>query len=260
MMRALLVQGMLAGLVAGILGFCFAWTIGEGPVAAAIAFEAHVDATAHADEYAGHGDHDEDEIVSRPVQSTAGLGTGTLIYGVAIGGIFALVFAAAYGRVAPFAARGTAALIGLLGFTACYLVPFIKYPATPPAVGDPDTIQLRTGVYLAMMVVSIVAMVLAVLLQKRLLPAYGGWNATLLAGAAYLVVISICYLVLPAINEIPQQDLPGVVRAVGGAEITFPPAVIWSFRVASLGLQVVIWATVALVFGALAQRQVSPSR
>src|SRR5262249_12618769 len=146
-------------------------------------FEAHVASIAHADEHGdGHGGHDEDEIVSRPVQSTAGLGTGTLIYGVALGGIFALVFAAAFGRISPFAARGTAALIGLLGFTASYLVPFLKYPATPPAVGDPDTIQLRTGVYLVLLVISIAAMVLAVLLQKRLLPELGGWNATLIAG------------------------------------------------------------------------------
>jgi hypothetical protein len=243
---------MLAGLVAGILGFCFAWTIGEAPVEAAIAFEAHVASAAHAD---AHDDHEDGEIVSRAVQSTAGLGTGTLVYGVAVGGIFALVFAAAYGRMAPLAARGTAALIGLLGFTASYLVPFLKYPAAPPAVGNPETIQLRTSVYLALLVLSIAAMVLAVLLQKRLLPTYGGWNATLIAGAVYLVAMTVCYLVLPGINEIPQQALPSVVSAVGDTEITFPPTVLWSFRVASLGLQVVVWATVALVFGALAERQ-----
>jgi hypothetical protein len=254
MIGALLVRGMLAGLVAGILGFCFAWTVGEAPVDAAIAFEAHVASIAHADE---HDDHDEDELVSRPMQSTAGLGTGTLIYGIAAGGIFALVFAAAYGRVAPFSARGTAALIGLLGFVACALVPFLKYPATPPAVGNPDTIQLRTALYLVLLVVSVAAMVLAVMLQKRLTPSFGGWNATLIAGAAYLVVTVVCYAVLPGINEIPQQALPSVVSAVGDTDITFPPTVLWSFRMASLGLHAVIWTTIALLFGALAQRQLS---
>ena len=249
MMRGLLILGMLAGLLAGVFGFCFAWTVGEAPVEAAIAFEAHVASIAHADE------HEEAEIVSRAVQSTAGLGTGTLIYGVALGGIFALVFAVAYGRVAPLAARGTAALIGGLGFTAISLVPFFKYPATPPAVGNPDTVQLRTGLYLALLVISIAAMVLAVLLQKRLTPRFGGWNATLIAGGAYLVVTVLCYAALPGINDIPQQALPSVVSAVGDAGITFPPTVLWSFRVASLGLQAVIWTTLALVFGALAQRQ-----
>jgi len=251
MVRALLVQGMLAGLVAGILGFCFAFTIGEPPVEAAIAFEAYVESTAHPDE------HDEEEIVSRPVQRTAGLGTGAVIYGGALGGIFALVFAAAYGRLGPLGARGTAALVGGLGFTAVYLVPFLKYPATPPAVGDPDTISYRTGVYLVMVVVSVVAMVLAAMLRQRLVAGFGGWNATLIAGGAYLVVIALCYAILPGVNEIPQQDLPSVVAAVGDYDVTFPPTVIWAFRVASLGLQVVMWTTVALVFGALAQRVLS---
>jgi hypothetical protein len=254
MVRALLIQGLLAGCLAGVVGFCFAWTIGESPVEAAIAFEAHVASASH--QAAGAHEH-EDELVSRPVQRTAGLGTGTLIYGVALGGIFALVFAAAYGRLGPLAARGTAALIGCLGFTAAYLVPFLKYPATPPAVGDPETIRLRTAVYLVLLVVSIVAMIVAVMLRQRLVPVFGGWNATLIAGGAYVAVMALAYLVLPAINEIPQQALPSVVDAVGDAEITFPPTVLWSFRIASLGLQVVIWATIALVFGALAQRSLS---
>lgn len=248
MVRTLLVQGMLAGLLAGVLGFGFAWTIGEPPVEAAIAFEAHI-ASAHS-----HGDGEEEEIVSRPVQSTAGLGTGTLIYGIALGGIFALVFAAAYGRVGPLAARGTAALVGGLGFVAVSLVPFLKYPATPPAVGDPETIQHRTAMYLVLLLISVVAMVLAVMMRQRLAPRFGGWDATLIAAGAYLVVTALAYLVLPAVNEIPQQALPSVVDAVGDAEITFPPTVLWSFRVAALGLQAVIWTTIALVFGGLAQR------
>ena len=35
--------------------------------------------------------------------------------------------------------------------------------------------------------------------------------------------------------------------------------VLWAFRVSSLGLQVVMWSTIALVFGALAQRQLEPN-
>src|SRR5437763_11180957 len=107
MVRSLLIQGMLAGCLAGIAGFVFAWTIGEGPVNRAIAFESYV-------EYTVHHEEPEEEMVSRTLQSSAGLITGTVIYGVALGGIFSLVFAATYGRLQPFAARGTAALLGCL--------------------------------------------------------------------------------------------------------------------------------------------------
>jgi len=248
MVRSLLIQGMLAGCLAGIVGLCFAWTVGEPPVETAVAFEAYVESNVHHEE-------PHDEVVSRPLQSTAGLSTGMLIYGVALGGMFALVFAAAYGRLRPLAARGTAAVLGCLGFVAVYLVPFLKYPANPPSIGDPDTIQYRTGVYLVMVVISVVAMVLAIMAQQRLIRGFGGWNGTLIAGGGYLVVIALCYAILPGINEVPQQALPSVVDAVTDADVTFPPSVLWAFRVASLGLQVVIWTTISLVFGALAERQ-----
>jgi Probable cobalt transporter subunit (CbtA) len=84
----------------------------------------------------------------------------------------------------------------------------------------------------------------------------GGWNATLLAGAGYLVLMILCGLLLPTINEVPQQALPKVVEPVTDNGVTFPPTVLWGFRAASLGLQVVVWATIALVFGALARRHV----
>ncbi len=238
---------MLAGLLAGMLAFVFARQFGEPPVEAAIAFESYV-------EYDVHHAAPEDELVSRSLQSTAGLGTGTLIYGVALGGIFALVFAATYGRIGALGARATAAVLGLLGFTAIYLVPFLKYPANPPSIGAGDTIQLRTAVYLGLVLVSVAAMIGAVALQRRLTRRFGGWNATLLAAGAYLVVIGLCYALLPSINEVPQSALPGVLEAVTDDDVTFPPTVLWAFRVASLGLQVVMWTTIALTFGALAER------
>jgi hypothetical protein len=251
MVRALLIRGMLAGLLAGILGFAYAHTLGEGPVDTAIAFESYV-------EYDLHHQAPEVELVSRDLQSTAGLATGTLLYGVAFGGMFALVFAATYGRMTHFAARGTAALLGLLGFIAVYLMPFLKYPPNPPSIGDPDTIQYRTEVYVVFVITSLAAMLMCVMLQRRLSRRVGGWNATLVAGAAYVVVMAVCFAAFPGINEVPQQALPNVVDAVTDADVTFPPVVLWSFRMASLGLQVVLWSTIALVFGYLAERQLEP--
>ena len=51
-----------------------------------------------------------------------------------------------------------------------------------------------------------------------------------------------------------------LVDAVTNADVTFPPAVLWAFRISSLGLQVVMWSTIALVFGALAQVSMNASR
>ena len=190
MVRALLVRGMLAGLLAGVLGFVFAHQVGEASVDTAIAFESYV-------EYDVHHEAPEVELVGRDLQSTAGLGTGTLIYGIGLGGLFGLVFAAVYGRLGGLAARATAAVLGLLGFIAVYLVPFLKYPANPPAVGDQVTIQYRTAVYLLLVLVSVAMMVFAVALQRRLMVRFGGWNATLLAAGVYILAMAVCYAVLP---------------------------------------------------------------
>lgn len=250
MVRALLIRGMLAGLLAGLLGFAYAHQVGEASVETAIAFESYV-------EYQVHQEAPEVELVGRDLQSTAGLGTGTLLYGTSFGGIFALVFAATYGRIASFGARGTAALIGLCGFTAIYLAPFLKYPPNPPAIGDPDTIQYRTVVYVLLVLVSILAMIFSVMLQQRLRARFGDWDATLIAVGTYVAVMAICFAVFPIIDEVPQQAIPNVVDAVTDAGVTFPPSVLWSFRMASLGLQVVVWTTIAVVFGILAERQLA---
>jgi hypothetical protein len=243
--RKLLLYGMLAGLVAGVLAFIVARIVGEPPVDAAVAFERLT---------AASGPEGEHELVSRTVQSTAGLGAGVIVYGVAFGGVFALVFALAYGRLGTLTARGTAAVLGLVGFVSVYLVPVMKYPATPPAVGNPDTIVRRTSLYLLMILISVGCAVVAVIARKRLVDRIGDWYATVGAGAGYVVVMIVAYVVLPGVDDVPQRLLEGVAGAVGEAGITFPPAVLWRFRIASLAIQAVTWTTIAVSFGYLATR------
>jgi len=238
---------MLVGLAAGLLAFGVGRVLGEPQVDKAIAVENYVENNVH------HEPHEE-APVSRAVQDSAGLGAGAILYGVAFGGIFALVFAAAYGRLGTMTARGTAAVLGLLGFLAAYVVPVLKYPANPPAIGNPDTIGRRTTLFLVMILLSIAAMVIAVVVRRRLVYRFGAWDATLIAGGGYLVAMAVCFVLLPGVNEVPQQLLAGVVPAVTDAETTFPPVVLWRFRVASFAIQAVLWATIAIGFGVLADR------
>ena len=87
-----------------------------------------------------------------------------------------------------FGPRTTAALLAISGIVAVYVVPNLKYPANPPSVGDPETIGMRTGLYFAMIAISLAAMIAAWMLRNRLTPRFGGWNAALIAAAAYLIV------------------------------------------------------------------------
>src|ERR1700733_632805 len=193
MVGTLLLRGMLVGVLAGILCFGFLKVFGEPQVDRAIAFETQMDeAEAHAAAQAAVAkgmpipqEDPEPELVSRPVQAAIGLLTGVLVYSAAFGGLFALVFAAVYGRAGNFDPRATSALLAAGGFIALYLVPNLKYPANPPSVGEPGTIGMRTALYFTMMAVSLAALVGSAVLRRRLLARWGGWNASLAAAFAF---------------------------------------------------------------------------
>ncbi|MFD4922253.1 CbtA family protein [Streptomyces goshikiensis] len=231
--RVLLIRGMLAGLAAGVAAFLVAYLLGESKVDAAIAIE---EAGAH-----DHGD--EMAPVSRALQATAGLGTGTLLYGVAIGGIAALVFCYALGRVGRFGPRATALLVSGGLFLTVNLVPFLKYPSNPPAVGDPDTVVQRTTLFVLMIALSVLLAAGALILGRRLAPGLGNWNASIVASLAFVAAIGLAYTLLPGINEVPKG---------------FPAALVWEFRITTLTIQVALWATFGLAFGYLAERALVP--
>ena len=249
----LLVRGMLAGLAAAMLSFCFLKVAGEPSVEQAIAFEMAMDeakAKAKADEAAAKGlpapaEEQEPELVSRPVQGGIGLLTGVAVFGTALGGLFALAFALAYRRMGDFSPRANAALLALLGFVSVYLVPILKYPANPPSVGLSDTIGMRTSLYFSMLLISLGAIIAAGLLRTLLNKRFGDWNAALIAAGAYIVVVVGVALALPDVNEVPEG---------------FPAALLWDFRIASVGAQAILWATLGLLFGVFAERVVGEGR
>ena len=232
--RSLLVKGMLVGAVAGVVAFLFAGAFGAGSVQAAIDFES---ATAGAHSLG-------DELVSRAVQSTVGLATATIVYGLALGGFFGIAFAIAYGRIGRFSPRATAALVGLGGFVTTALVPFLKYPANPPATGDPATLDQRTVLHLLMIVIAVGGAIVAVSLGRSLRARLGDWNATLAAVGAYVVFIGAVLVLLPSVEAVPDG---------------FPALVMWEFRLSSLGTQLAVWATLGLAFGALVERAAAPA-
>jgi hypothetical protein len=231
MVRSLLIRGMLVGLAAGIVAFCVAKIFGEPFVDLAIAFEAKM--------YAAMNMPEEPELVSRGVQSTMGLFTGVLLYGAAFGGLFALVFAYAYGRMGNLGPRATSALLALIAFVTIVLVPDLKYPANPPGTNHHDSIGFRTEWYFMMLVISIAAMTLALSARKALVARYGAWNAAIAGGSLFMVVLGLAQFFLPTIDEMPAD---------------FSATVLWNFRIANLGIQAAMWTVLGLGFGVLAER------
>ena len=246
--RTFLVRGLLAGLIAGVVTFGVAYVVGEPPVAAAIALEestAEESAQApaavadHAHDEAAteaHSHGDDEAVVSRATQSTWGLATATVVFGIALGGILGLLSAFAVGRLGRLSARASTALIAGIGFVAVYLVPFLKYPPNPPAVGDPNTIGDRTALYFTMLAVSVVVAIAAVLLARRLTTTLGAWNAVLISIAGYAVVVGLVGWLLPVIDEVPAD---------------FSADLLWQFRLASLAVQASLYLVAGLVLATM---------
>ena len=107
MEKRLIARGLLAGAVGAVLAFVFARVLAEPVIGRAIAFEDGRTEVAHAQGVHEHGA----ELFTRGVQGNAGLGFGVLIFGLAMGALFAVVFCVAYGRVKGAAPR-TLSMIG----------------------------------------------------------------------------------------------------------------------------------------------------
>lgn len=229
--RTYLVRGLVVGILAAVLALVFVKVAGEPQIAAAIRFE-HAQARAA-------GEPDEPDLVSRSVQDTAGLGTGLLVVGAALGGIFGLAYAFAYGRLTRLRPRSSALLVAGGLFTVIVLVPFLKYPGNPPAVSNPDTLNHRTAVYFVLMLMAAGCLAVAIGAHRRLASVLGSWDAALASVAVFVALVMLAYAVTPRVDEMPDG---------------FPAQVLWQFRLASIGTHLILWSAIGLGFGALTER------
>jgi predicted cobalt transporter CbtA len=252
MIRTLLICGLLAGVCGGILATGFAEIVGEPPLEQAISFEeSQGEEHEHgAQGGAGHS-HEESAPVSRDTQRFVGLPLAAIVYGLAMGGFFALAFAFAYGRVGNASPAKTALWMAAAGFAVFFLVPFLKYPANPPATGDPNTVAERTLLFFTMLATSLLAAVAAARVRTALVRRSGrdlgripsqmtaAGAATAVAIGVYLAIVVIAGVALPTVSEIPAG---------------FPADALWKFRMASIGTQAVLWTTMGLVLAVTAPR------
>jgi hypothetical protein len=271
--RSFIAFGALAGAVGGLLAFVFARIFAEPLIQRAIDYESgRHEAQEALDRAAGvsTGEH-EHEVFSRAVQGNLGAGVGIVLFGIAMGLLVAVVYVVLLGRVGQVGPRSLALLVAGGGFLGVYLVPFLKYPANPPAIGHEETVTVRGTLYLVMVAASIVLLIVAVAVGRGLRARLGTWNAALAGGAVFVVAIGIVMALLPSVGELadnvaiyghhatetplPLRDADGTIVFPG-----FPADVLAGFRLYSILAQVILWGAIGLVFGTLAERLLTPAR
>jgi len=154
---------------------------------------------------------------------------GTIL-GLSIGSLFGIVFAYTHSSVPGSNNKKKALIVAGIMWFVLFLMPALKYPANPPAVGDPETIYYRQSLYVAFLAISgFSALGLAFLYRKM-----GALNIKkAIIPAAYAAIISGAYLAMPA-NPDP---------------INAPMDLVMGFRITSAITISMFWGLLGVIFG-----------
>ncbi|NOJ27675.1 MAG: hypothetical protein DA330_06665 [Nitrososphaera sp.] len=154
---------------------------------------------------------------------------GGAVLGLSYGALFGLVFAYARSAIPGSNNLKKALLLSGIMWFVLYLVVAIKYPANPPAVGDPATIYVRQSLYMAMIAISgFTALGMAVLYRKM-----HSKSRKFIVPAIYAAIIAVAFVALP-----PNPD-----------PITAPMDLVMGFRVASAITMTVFWVVLGAIVG-----------
>ena len=155
------------------------------------------------------------------------------ILGTSIGSLFGIVYALSKKSLPSRNNIGkTLILAGLMWFTL-FVIPFLKYPANPPTVGDGETVVLRGILYLTLIAISGFLAIGFYQIFKRLKA-----KNRILPVIGYGVLISLVFFIMP---ENPD-------------EISTSMELVNGFRVVAFLTGTVFWFTLALFLGVFWQK------
>jgi len=270
MEKRIIGRGALVGALGGLLAFLFARLLAEPVIERAIDYESGRDEAQQAlDKVAGLPlPADGPDLFSRSVQSSIGVGFGMIVFGIAMGALFAVAYCLCVGRVGRITPRNLALLVAGGMFLVLYAVPFLKYPANPPSIGHPESIKERTALYLLMVVISAVVLVAAIWLGCKLQARLGNWNSVLVSALAFVVVVAVVIVLLPSLGHLSvnhaygdyDTETPQPLKDPGGHIVFpgFPADDLYLFRLYSFAAQLLLWTVIGVGFASLAPRLFGP--
>lgn len=223
--RAVLVAGLIAGTAMALFH-----SLATAPVIEeAIALEEARAAQAPAPQGA-----EPEPSVSREEQQRA-LPAGLILYGVFMGLLFGAAFPLLEHLLPPVGTFARALMAALASLWTLALFPFLKYPANPPGVGQPETIEMRQTAFLLAIVLAVAGLVAACAVARWLTRTSGARAPWALALAAYAGFCVLVFLGLP-----PNPDPAPV-----------PADLLTRFRLLSVAGLILFWVIFGLVAATL---------
>ena len=151
-----------------------------------------------------------------------------VILGTSVGALFGIVFALSRNSLPGSSDVKRALVLAGIMWLTLYLIPFLKYPANPPTVGDAETVVLRATLYLSFIAISGTGAIVFYKLSKR----FKNWKK-LVSLIGYGVFISAVFFIMP---ENPD-------------EIAAPMNLVNEFRMMSVLGVSSFWISVGTILG-----------
>ncbi len=136
--------------------------------------------------------------------------------GASTGALFGLVFAYSKKSLPGNSDIKKALILAGIMWAVLYFIPFLKYPANPPTVGEPDTIALRVTTYALFVALSGLGAIGFSMLYKKMK------TKKFLAFVGYIGFIGIIFVVMPS-NPDPvstSMDLVNGFRMISASTMT----------------------------------------
>ncbi len=158
------------------------------------------------------------------------------LLGMAFGSVLGIVYLFSH-KVLPFSSdRKNAILLALIICIVLFVVPFLKYPGNPPAVGDPETIYLRETWYIGYLSVSCLSALGLGIVYGRLKNLYKHIN--IIIPIIYVAIVACAFMIFPANPD----------------KILISMDLVNSFRIVTGLTMVTFWIVLGISFGILWQR------
>lgn len=214
---------LLSGVIAGLILAGVNYYVAEPFIDQAIGIE--VDNSIASGEVV-----DFDELITYRVWQKEGTFAAGAFLGLTYGAILGIVYVISRKYLPSSDDRKKALILAAIMCLSLYVAPFIKYPANPPAVGDPETIGLRDSLYTGYQLASgLIALGVTILMYKLRRISYIKY----IIPVFYLCLVASIYAIFPANPD----------------EITAPMDLVNAFRAVTFGTMVMFYLVLGSIFG-----------
>jgi predicted cobalt transporter CbtA len=173
-----------------------------------------------------------DEFVQYRLWQKGGEIVAGTILGISVSALFGIVFVYSRDSLPGSNNKKKGLILAGIMFSVLFLIPVLKYPGNPPAVGDPETVVYRQSLYIGMLAISGFS-ALALALLYRATKHEESKKVIISISIIYAAIIAIAFIILPSNPD----------------DITIPMDLVMNFRIVSTLTMGIFWGILGIILG-----------